>query len=126
MRLTGGGRDFVWGKGEEGCIDDEILAIQREYSKNGLSIWGTEGCNRCGACCYMPQKWDSPEYTKCRHLITEGGTAACGIHGKDKPQECTNWGCYDRINPGTPGQRYHMIRIAVDILKTKTENDIIN
>ncbi len=126
MRLIDGGKSFVWGEGEERWIDDQVLKLQRRYSKDGLSIWGTPDCSRCGACCYLPEKVNTPQLRKCEYLTTEEGTATCGMHGRNKPEECISWKCYDPINHGTPGQRYKFMRVAVDILGTKREEDILS
>ncbi len=123
MRLINEGKGIIWSDGEEGEIDKKILALQRQYSKQCLSIWGTDDCYRCGACCYMFKKDDKPQFTTCQYLNTE--TEAECLKQDDKPRECTDWKCWGPIT-GTPKQRYQLMRIAVDILKTKTEKDILD
>jgi len=120
MKLTPSGDWFIGKKTE---FEKKIEAVQEQYNREGLSIWGTKNCDRCAACCYYfkVESVETPQFEACRHLKS----VDCQLQN-DKPADCAHYACYGgNFGRGTNSQRYHLMRIAVDILKTKTPEDIV-
>ena len=113
----------TWEHGDE--IDIRIMDLQRTFQEKGLSIWGTKECARCGACCNYLERDGKMGGVSCEYLKTEPGKATCELHGENKPDDCAGWTCYGEYDCLTAQQRYPMMRVAVDILGTKEEEDIL-
>ncbi len=129
MKLLGNNGNWDWSEGSEGKIDKQLCDLQKMYYDKKLSIWGTEGCDRCGSCCYVMGVGavDKLPYTKCEYLDTLNGCESdCDLQD-EKPIDCAiSWDCSgEGFGKGTPAQRIYMMRTAVDILKTRTEEDIL-
>lgn len=131
MKLKSDGAYWLWEESEEERGFDEIvLYAQRKFNNSGKSIWGTDKCEQCGSCCYKFQiktlgKEKEKQYVLCPYQKI-GGVSSCEKHGQNKPKECKRYGCWERKYPmGTPAERYAMIRMAIDILHTKEESDLI-
>jgi hypothetical protein len=125
MKLLDQGRFWIWDESSREK-DLVILDLQKKYKSQGKSIWGTEGCERCGACCYKfrIKSLDKPQFQVCPYQIKD--KRGCDIQDK-KPRECDFYGCWRKdIRMGTDAERLQLMRIAVDILKTKTEREIDN
>lgn len=131
MKLIQNGRMWLWEENEtEIEFDNQVLAAQRKFNDTGKSLWGTDGCEKCGACCYKFQitslkKKKDTGYILCPYQkINE--TSVCEKQGSRKPNECKNYGCWKReYKMGTPAERYAMMRMAIDILHTKEESDLV-
>ena len=128
MKLQDNGRYWLW---EEDATlkqrDERLMIAQRGFKQRGLSIWGTENCQRCGACCYkfMIRAFDKPPYEMCEHLACSAAGASCNLHGHNKPAECAGYGCWNkRLKMGTDAERVALMRTAIDILHTKAEEDL--
>jgi len=126
MKLIDNGR--FWGWDEKSKEKDlAIMALQRGYKQKGLSIWGTTGCERCGACCYKFRipTFNKPQYETCSHLTVSDSCASCDLHKAKKPRGCKVYGCWEKKFPmGTDAERLQLIRMAIDILKTKPESKL--
>jgi len=131
MKLRNGGSYWLWEENDQEIeFDEKVLKAQRKFNDSGKSIWGTDGCEKCGACCYkfqistLKQKKDK-QYTLCPYQKVKE-TSICKKQGTEKPRECKNYGCWKReYKMGIPAERYAMIRMAIDILHTKKESDLI-
>ncbi len=126
MKLTQKGRFWIWDE-ESREVDLAILDLQRFYKDKGLSIWGSSQCECCGACCYkfgiLPL--GKSQYKKCEFLHCSD-EAECDVHGRNKPHCCKIYGCWSRnFKMGTDAERLQLIRIAIDILHTKKEKDLL-
>jgi hypothetical protein len=131
MKLIRKGKFWLWEETDEGrAFDEKILKLERAFSDTGKSIWGTDGCEKCGACCYEYQirtlgKLKDTNYSLCPYQNRMHRNDC--MRQEKKPRECKKYGCWKReYRMGTPAERYAMMRMAVDILKTKTEKDIIS
>jgi hypothetical protein len=131
MKLKARGAYWLWGESEtEIEFDNIVLVVQRKFNDTGRSIWGTDGCEKCGACCYKFQittldKEKDKQYELCPHQMIEE-TSVCKKQGSEKPIECNNYGCWKReYKMGTPAERYAMMKMAIEILHTKKESDLI-
>jgi hypothetical protein len=93
-----------------------------------LSIWQTEGCARCGACCYAPgiSKGDiqKTRNSLCEHLRvdSDNNTTSCELHGTDeKPEICREYSCCQ--NGGLPGveiyRRAVFAKVVLDVIGIK-------
>ena len=127
MKLTGKGEFWIWDEPSRET-DLAVMALQKKYKHDGLSIWGTPSCQKCGACCYkfgIPTI-DKPQYQVCQYQTCTKQGSSCERNGPRKPWGCKLYGCWNkRIAMGTDAERLQLIRMAVDILKTKTEIDML-
>ena len=104
------------------------MKVQYQLAKLGRSIWDTDDCARGGVCCYkfqIPSLGKMEQYTLCDSLRIEGKQAYCNVQ-ENKSDVCEEFGCY-KSRPsmlGTSVQRWQMILMAVNILKTKTKKDL--
>lgn len=131
MKLVDKGKFWLWENSPKKIeFDEVVLLAERKFNDSGKSIWGTDGCEKCGACCYKFQITSLKEkknenYVPCPYQKIEG-SSICEKHGATKPRECKNYGCWKReYKMGTPAERYAMMRMAIDILHTKKESDLI-
>jgi len=130
MKLKDKGSYWLWGETkDEVAFDERVLSAQRKFNDSKRSIWGTEECERCGACCYKFQittlrKEKDKQYILCPYQKIEK-TSVCEKQGSKKPRECKSYGCWKSQPMGTPAERYAMMRMAIDILHTKQESDLI-
>jgi hypothetical protein len=132
MKLINNGKFWLWEKNEEETsFDEKVLDAQKKFNTTGRSIWGTEKCEMCGACCYKFQiaslkKEKNRNYTLCPYQIIEENSK-CERHGKNKPRECRDYGCWKReYKRGIPAERYAMMLMAIEILHTKKESDLMS
>jgi hypothetical protein len=125
MQLMNQGRNW---RLTDAVLDGKLIQAQYATWSEGLSIWGTSGCDQCGACCYYLEvpEIDKGAFTLCDSIELENGKAVCGLHDEKKPGMCSDWGCYGKTALISPRQRYVFARIAVDILRTKNEQDIMD
>jgi hypothetical protein len=127
MKLINKGADWIWDDKSSGN-DQAIMDLQKEYRNLGLSIWGSLGCKQCGACCYKFEipPFNKPQYKKCEYLKCSD-KAECELQKNGKPRGCKIYGCWERkFKMGTDAERLQLMRIAIDILKTKKESDLID
>ena len=123
MQVLRGGRDWRWTDTE---FNQAVLDEERDLYRSGKNIWGTGGCARCGVCCYVLEvpEINKPAYTRCPHLKTSRRGTSCELQGRDKPEACKAWSCYNRLGLEMPAQRYLFAQIAVDVLGTKSQRDV--
>lgn len=130
MKLISDGKFWIWEESsDKKSFDEKVLQAQRKFNDSGRSIWGTEGCEMCGACCYKFQiqslgKEKGQNYSLCPYQqITESSVCK---RQENKPIECKNYGCWRReYKMGTPAERYAMILMAIEILHTEKESDLL-
>ena len=98
-----------------------------DYDFN-LGIWQTEGCARCGACCYAPEisgvDFQKKRNSLCEHLRvdSDNNTTSCALHGTEKkPEICREYFC--RQNGGLPGveiyRRAVFAKVVLDVIGIK-------
>jgi len=127
MKLNKDGSFWSWDELSRET-DLRIMGLQKQYKERGLSIWGTVSCQRCGACCYkfkIPHVKEE-QYRPCPYQSKANGGASCELQGKKKPWGCKRYGCWNkRFKMGTDAERLQLMRIAIDILGTKNQNDLL-
>ncbi|MCK4589076.1 MAG: hypothetical protein KAT77_01440 [Nanoarchaeota archaeon] len=120
MKLNPKGDKFL---GEMTELDERIMKVQYQLYDQGLNIWGEEGCDRCGACCYA---WGvesvKEKFEPCEHA----DSSDCELHEDGKPVPCQAFKCYgfDYRQRGSDLQRYQLMLVAVEILKSRTPEAI--
>ena len=127
MKLNNNGCFWTWDEPTRET-DEALMRRQRIYKDCGLSIWGTRDCQRCGACCYkfIIPRIKAEQYLPCPYQTSSEEGASCDLHGKKKPWGCKRYGCWDkRFKMGTDAERLQLMHIAVDILHTKTQANIL-
>lgn len=130
MKLKNKGTYWIWEESpDKRAFDEKVLQAQRKFNDYGRSIWGTRCCEMCGACCYKFQiqslgKEKGQNHSLCPYQqITESSVCK---RQENKPIECENYGCWRReYKMGTSAERYAMMLIAIEILHTKKESDLL-
>lgn len=119
MKLNPKGNRF---SGEMTPLDERIMRVQYQFHDEGLNIWGEEDCGRCGACCYAWGNDIKDKFEHCEYL----DSTDCKLHEDNKPPRCQAYRCYgfDYEPSGSDLQRLQLMLVAVDILKTRTSEDI--
>jgi len=116
MKISDLGREWAYDSSrEESLVRDK----QRQFMTSGKTIWGTEDCQRCGACCvyFSIPKIGKSAYSPCPNLETCGSQTSCRVQ-ESKPETCTGFKC-NKLKSDIV--RTIIAGIAVQHLGTKSE-----
>jgi hypothetical protein len=103
--------------------EKNILKLQHQFLEFNKNIWGTDNCERCGSCCYkyrIEEIGKNEIYANCKNLEIRDAIPYCRTQ-EEKPETCKAYSCKNR---GSALERFHMVKMATNILETKTNNDL--